>query len=310
MNLKQLYYFAETCKYMNYSVAADRIFVTPQAISKSIKILEKDLGQPLFYTQKNNLYLTAFGDFFLEKATQLLDEYEQMRQDVSKEVKKYNGFLRIGITASSRNILSSAFLCGFLEEYPEIKIDIVQTSVSVLEQGVLSHNLDMAIGVLPSNNINDFDSLPLAKGGVSIIANKGDELLEKKTIVLADLKNRKLSIPSDMPKIEEEILKRSEAENLDIQITVKSPFLDLNRAYLHRSSSIAINATLGLNEFPFSDKVGHRPFAKSEGLEWGLHIFTLKNKLHHPWVTLFIDHFTNYIQQNGLHLYDSPSCLS
>lgn len=303
MNLNQLYYFVETCKYMNYSVTADRIFVTPQAISKSIKTLEKSLGQQLFYVQKNNLYLTGFGEFFLEKAKHLLTEYEQMRQEVSKEVKKYKGFLRIGIISSARHILSSDFLCDFLEEFPDIKIDIVQTSVSVLEQGILSHTVDVAIGVLPSDNMAEFDSRLIAKSGVSIIANKGDALLEKEAIVLGDLKNRMLNIPSDMPKIEEEILKRSANENLNIQIKVKSPFIDLNRSYLHRSDSVGVNATLGLDEFAFTNKVDHRPFAPSENLAWGIHIFTLKNKLQHPWVTLFVNHFMADIQEKGLHIY-------
>ncbi len=303
MNFKQLYYFVETCKYMNYSVTADHIFVTPQGISKAIKTLEKDLGQQLFYVQKNNLFLTDFGSFFLEKAQHLLHEYEQMRQEISKEIKKYQGFLRIGIPSSAKNLLSSDFICDFLVSFPEVKMEIVQSSPSVLEQGILSHSLDVAIGVLPSDHLSEFDSTLIVKSGISIIANKGDPLLSKKEITLKDLKNRMLSLPSDMTKIEEAILQYSEKENLEIQMKVKSPFIDLNRSYLHRTDSVGINATFGLDTFPFTDKVDHRPIHSKENLEWGLHIFTLKNKLHHPWVKLFTQSFLENIHKKGIPIY-------
>lgn len=75
MEFKQLYYFVETCKRMNFAITAEALYVTPQALSKSIKTLENNLGQKLFYLNKNALILTEFGEFFLPKAQNLLAEY-------------------------------------------------------------------------------------------------------------------------------------------------------------------------------------------------------------------------------------------
>lgn len=48
MNQKQLQYFVTVYQTQNIKTAADRLFVSRQGVSKVIRLLEEELGQPLF----------------------------------------------------------------------------------------------------------------------------------------------------------------------------------------------------------------------------------------------------------------------
>ncbi len=55
MDIRQLRYCAAVAYYQNYTKAAENLFISRQALSKSIKQLEKELGNDIFILEGNNL---------------------------------------------------------------------------------------------------------------------------------------------------------------------------------------------------------------------------------------------------------------
>ena len=74
MELTPLRYFTATARHLNYTRAAEELFLSRQALRQSIQTLEKELGTPLFGIQKNHLHLTPAGEFLLQKAEELYAE--------------------------------------------------------------------------------------------------------------------------------------------------------------------------------------------------------------------------------------------
>ena len=82
MEVKQLSYFVETCKYMSFSDAAKALFVTPQALSKSIRNLERELGGEVFTRTGNSIALTDYGALLFQRAKGLLKSYDVLIGDM------------------------------------------------------------------------------------------------------------------------------------------------------------------------------------------------------------------------------------
>ena len=61
MEFRQLQHFLVVAQELNFSKAAQKSYITQQALSKSIKILEKELGVPLFERLPRGLALTEYG---------------------------------------------------------------------------------------------------------------------------------------------------------------------------------------------------------------------------------------------------------
>lgn len=61
MEVRQLHYFLTLCEELNYTRAAQRLYLSRQALRQNIAALEQELGEPLFLNQRNHISLTERG---------------------------------------------------------------------------------------------------------------------------------------------------------------------------------------------------------------------------------------------------------
>ena len=72
MDFRDLSYVLAIAKYQNITKAAETLYVGQPALSKFLKSLEADIGQPLFRKLGNKYVLTYAGERYVEKASQIL----------------------------------------------------------------------------------------------------------------------------------------------------------------------------------------------------------------------------------------------
>jgi DNA-binding transcriptional LysR family regulator len=80
MTLVQLKHLIELARQGSFSKTADKLHLTQPALSRSIKSLEDELGQPLFDRIGRKNELTAFGQQIVEHAQGLVDGAHELRQ--------------------------------------------------------------------------------------------------------------------------------------------------------------------------------------------------------------------------------------
>lgn len=79
MTLEQLRQFVTVAEKRSINKAADEIFISQSALSRSMKLLEHELGQALFRRTNQGVYLTPFGQSFYDHAQNLCVEYEILK---------------------------------------------------------------------------------------------------------------------------------------------------------------------------------------------------------------------------------------
>ena len=72
MEIRQLRYFVEICKYRNFTRAADACYISTQGISMAILRLENELNRQLFVRDKQGVTLTPAAEFLLPRAKKML----------------------------------------------------------------------------------------------------------------------------------------------------------------------------------------------------------------------------------------------
>lgn len=115
LDLKLLKIFAEVvkCRYVN--VAAEKLAITPSAVSQAIAVLEKDLDQKLFERDSRPLRLTTSGRVLYLEGESLLIQ----AKEVEGRLKKKEGFLpqlRLGLSESVCQTIGP-WLISALEQY-------------------------------------------------------------------------------------------------------------------------------------------------------------------------------------------------
>ena len=119
MELTQLRYFKVLAESQSLSKAAEKLFISPPALSASISRLEAELGLMLF-DRKQTLVLNEHGQVFLEYITQALNALDNAKQAMKEVGQVRQSHLTIGV--ASAVIWQNLFL-GFLDKYPNVGLE-------------------------------------------------------------------------------------------------------------------------------------------------------------------------------------------
>ena len=180
----ELYYnFYVVAEYGNISKAAERLFISQPAVTKSIKNLENSLGIKLFNRTSKGVNLTDEGKMLYNHVKNAFMEIEAGEKLIKKLKDKSLGVVRIGISNTLCKYYFMPYLKKFHELYPNIKIEITNRvtleTLDLLEKGTL----DCAI-VSKVNNENRFHFYELMKiQDIFVSKNKAP----KKTLTLLEL---------------------------------------------------------------------------------------------------------------------------
>lgn len=161
MNITSLYYFKEVVQDLNLTKTATRLFISQQALSKSISQLEKECANQLFF-RKPHLRLTPAGEAMLRFAKEVLDSqrhFTEILSDVSEETR---GTIRFGASSLRSSFCLTKILPKFSKIYPNVNIEVTDNTSANLQNLLLEDELDVALCSLNENITNLSTKLVLA----------------------------------------------------------------------------------------------------------------------------------------------------
>lgn len=97
MELRQLEYFKTVGDTGNLSKAAELLYISQPALSKSISSLEKELGVQLFDRRNRKMRLTSFGQIFYHRISRVLKDLDA----AATEIKRLSGITSSVLTIST-----------------------------------------------------------------------------------------------------------------------------------------------------------------------------------------------------------------
>ena len=124
MNFKQLNHVVTLSETLNFSKAAERVFLSQSALSKSIQAIEQEIGIEIFDRTRNTVSVTPAGRFVVEHARHLLSEIRNFHKNLEYLKTGEQGTIRVG----SGPFPAKCFLHTAIRElqalYPKISLDI------------------------------------------------------------------------------------------------------------------------------------------------------------------------------------------
>lgn len=124
-NLELYRIFYEVAKFGNISLAADSLFISQPAVSKSIKKLENITGVSLFSRNSRGVRLTKEGEVFYKYIERALNEISLGENVLDKLKNKERGSIKIGVSTSICKHFVVPKLKDFIKEYPDIEIKFI-----------------------------------------------------------------------------------------------------------------------------------------------------------------------------------------
>lgn len=160
MTLTQLYYMAAVAEYGNFTIAADKCFVTQPTLSMQVQKLEEELGVKIFNRATKPIALTDIGEKILVQAKKITEEATRMKDIVSIEKGFVGGEFKLGIIPTVMPTLLPMFLNNFIKKHPKVDLKIEELTTQNITRMLKEGHLDAGIAATPLS-MNHILELPL-----------------------------------------------------------------------------------------------------------------------------------------------------
>ena len=185
MSPRQLEYFLEIYNQRSIKKAAEKLIISPQAISKTIKEIEEELNVTLFVRGKKSLEPTAEAEYLKNHAIKILDEFEKIN-NINAFSSRANKVLTIYSVDGFLQYVTIKFIKDFQESYPSILLNIIETTENDIVEKLNKREIDSAI-ITKTLNSDTFTYSYLYSNRNCLVINKDNPLAKKKSISQYDL---------------------------------------------------------------------------------------------------------------------------
>lgn len=187
MDINQILYFIEVCSTGNISKAAEKLHMSQQGLSASIRRLENELGCDLFYRKASGIILTETGRAVLTEAKAIANHVDRINEYCSnRNSGKY--CIRIAVTESLIVRFPTRLQRLLINGNDEYDVNLVEDYSS--ECCSLVEESSCVFGIVYGNpDDKKFDIISLDVVKQVIIVNKSHPLAERDRIPLSALDN-------------------------------------------------------------------------------------------------------------------------
>lgn len=146
-NFKSLYYFVVTAEEMNFTRAANKIYITQQSLSNQIKKLEEQYGVLLF-ERRPALRLTVAGERLLNYARHAIQDEERLFNDLKRESAQGQVRMTVGIPAARCKSFLPDIFHNYREQHPEVIPSYMTYGYATADAMLREGKLDLYFAVM------------------------------------------------------------------------------------------------------------------------------------------------------------------
>ncbi len=272
---------------------AEKMGLTPGAITLQIQSLERDLKIKLFERSGKEIKLTKNGKMFYDYAISSLQKMESLFENFASiaSEKKLNS-ISIGGNIIIFHILPK-YIKQFETLYPQVEFKIKNLSRPDAIKRVIDDELDIAIySMMPDQIPNELDFIPVAKYSPVLLTHKSHPLATKENLVLSDIKDYKLlrldpqfvTVPNFDVVAQQHGLKTS--------IKFEMANYEILKKFVKADVGIAIVSGICLENEADKDLVGRDLSKYFPSLTYGMMV--KKEKIHHT----LLQEFMKILEEN------------
>jgi DNA-binding transcriptional LysR family regulator len=188
LNFNQLRVFYHAAKNLNFTAAANELFITQPAVTFQMKAFEEFCNLKLFKKRARRMFLTDEGRALFEYAEKIF-KYEKEIENAIEDMRELKrGVLSLGTTKAYARYFMPLMLSTFHKNYPNIKIQLNEGSSLDMTCSLLDFKIEVAV-VAKAGEIPEVDFFPFSKEEMAVIVAPGHHFTKTKAVAIKDLAN-------------------------------------------------------------------------------------------------------------------------
>ena len=187
MNTQQLECFIHVADKLNFTKAAEELYLSTPTVTHHIKSLEEELGAQLFVRGKR-LMLTDAGLMLRRRAEEVAELVDKIETEFA-EPEEVGGRISIGEGAIRSSAILMKAMVRFREKYPKVQYDIYSNTSDYIKERLDKGLCDFGLLLEPIDiEKYDFIRLPV-KERWGLFMERSHPLAEKEYIEREDVKS-------------------------------------------------------------------------------------------------------------------------
>lgn len=140
-----LHVFCQVAEARNFSRAAALLGVAQPIVTRKIRRLEEELGVQLFLRSNRGCELTQEGELLAAKATGILAQLAQVKQEVASTNQRVTGTIAIGLAGTAGALLAPHLMPQVAQRWPQLRVEIIESITRNLLASVANRELSLAL---------------------------------------------------------------------------------------------------------------------------------------------------------------------
>ena len=186
LTVKQLEVFVAVAEQNGFRRAADKLNLSQSAVTAHIKLLERQLGVPLFHRTTRSIRLTDAGENLYRRSGRILDGLEDMVRTFHEEAAMNRGRVLLTCAPSFAATRLPRILARFRERNPNVTVHVREAYAADILEAIRRGDVDFGVGPLETAP-REFEFRPFLEDGYSAVVTAGHRLAGWPSIEPGDL---------------------------------------------------------------------------------------------------------------------------
>lgn len=193
MNLQRLRYFLAVADELHFGRAAERLHMAQPPLSQQIRLLENEVGVPLFDRTTRSVALTPAGETLRPQAERVIVAADTAERVMEEFRLGEGGLLRLAFVDSASFEVMPRFLRAFRKQYPQVVLDLQIMSSANQSEALRTGRIDLGISrSLPDADHVDLDGMQFLNEQLYLAVGPDHDLSGRKQIDLERLDSTEL----------------------------------------------------------------------------------------------------------------------
>jgi DNA-binding transcriptional LysR family regulator len=173
----------------SFTRASEQLYVAQSAISRKIKMLEDELGEPIFKRVNKKVYVTPAGETLIRYARRIFQDIRNAKMEISEIARLDRGRVRLGAGMLACTYVLPPVLEKFKALHPHIELEVITAPTDSLLAKLRDNLIELGVLTLPVQS-PDLEVVPLMTEEMVVVTSPKHPVLSKKsTIKVEELVN-------------------------------------------------------------------------------------------------------------------------
>ncbi|MEK4049024.1 LysR family transcriptional regulator [Bacillus pumilus] len=184
MDTRHITYFMAVFDHLHFTKAAEQLGISQPTLSQQIRLLEAEVGMPLFDRIGKKVVATEAGSLLYQYGMKMLQAERDAKNAMKELLSEKRGTVRLAVLPSDLDFQLVPLFVEFKTLYPETNLK-AYSNIFVREE-VLSHKVDLGIGLRGPTD-KRLVQIPLGSEPYELFVHSESDLAQKSEVTLEEL---------------------------------------------------------------------------------------------------------------------------